>query len=165
MKTKILKYSLITAVLGIVMWSCNKEEENVISPNNNIEPNMTTTQSIFNYCEQNHNDILEDAWFTNPMNSNSDFETRFENYFQGTMLTQETISEETFDINNYSWRLTKQDFLDEMNQLKIYHESFGTQYQQGKLNEIISAIDNFINNHDVNEFKNSLLLVPRPSML
>ena len=46
MKTKILKFSILTAILGIALWSCKKEEDNSKTPNPEITEGI---RMEFNY--------------------------------------------------------------------------------------------------------------------
>mgnify|MGYP006076124797 CR=1 FL=1 len=58
MKTKILKYSLLTAIIGIALWSCNKEDIKSVNHTSSIEPSMMLNSNITEIGNL-HNDILE----------------------------------------------------------------------------------------------------------
>ena len=56
-KTKILKFSLLTAVLGVALWSCNKEELDV-KMGNDIEKSdklLNFNQSFFDEARKKTN--------------------------------------------------------------------------------------------------------------
>ena len=58
MKTKILKFSLLTAALGIGLWSCKKEEVTSTNPNNFAEP-LALMASDYEIIGAKHNEGLE----------------------------------------------------------------------------------------------------------
>mgnify|MGYP006076124753 CR=1 FL=1 len=58
MKTKIIKSSILIAILGIALWSCKKTDNLPVNQNNKIEPSALNINE-FEYIGQQHNDGLD----------------------------------------------------------------------------------------------------------
>ena len=89
MKTKILKFSILTAVLGVALWSCNKEELDV-KMGNDIEKSdklLNFNQSFFDEARKKTNTKFDEEIYT---------------FFNSTLSEAKTLTEnnQTYDNSN-----------------------------------------------------------------
>ena len=112
MKTKILKFSLFTAILGIGLWSCKKDIESSITPTEKINPSAIISHEVKIEFTDNESvnkmtsgDFAETInWVrTNSANNFSANVVLSENSPNEVKVTAKTFNSLTYEYNNDSY--------------------------------------------------------------
>ena len=115
MKTKTLKFSLLTAVLGIALWSCKKDIESPTTPTDKINPSAILSQEVkIEFTDNESVNKMTSGDFAETINwvrtsSANNFSANVvlsENLPNEVEITAKTLTSLTYKYNNDSYTMS-----------------------------------------------------------
>jgi len=166
MKTKILKFSLLTAILGIGLWSCNKEEiipDSVVKTNETVNLNQNESEpfSINDHLIQIGNQLtidnktFVDVSFSEQVQQNLIIESYGESFFQKLFYSVDLFKNAPCPTVNSNLVTNYLGQLDNIYDSELDFDSITTSIEEVRLNINSSnlnlqekqALNNFINSN------------------